>query len=64
AGVARHEIFTLKKAYDIIFSGKGTMFKNIENVEQSIRGLSSVDRLIQFIKSDTSRSFCFPKKKQ
>jgi UDP-N-acetylglucosamine acyltransferase len=64
AGVARHEIFALKKAYDIIFSGEGTMLENANDVEQSIKGLSSVNRLVEFVKSDTSRSFCFPKEKQ
>ncbi|MDR1982861.1 MAG: acyl-ACP--UDP-N-acetylglucosamine O-acyltransferase [Holosporaceae bacterium] len=65
AGVARHEILALKKAYDIIFSREETtMLKHIEAVEKTVQGLPCVDRLIRFMKSDTNRSFCFPKEQQ
>jgi UDP-N-acetylglucosamine acyltransferase len=61
AGVKREEILALKKAYDMIFSGTDTLSQSVENAEKSIKGVSCVDRLIEFLKANTSRSFCLPK---
>jgi UDP-N-acetylglucosamine acyltransferase len=61
AGVDRREILALKKAYDMIFSGKNTMSQNIEDAQKSVGGIPCVDRLIEFMKEDAKRSFCLPK---
>jgi UDP-N-acetylglucosamine acyltransferase len=60
-GVDRHEITTLKKVYNMIFSGDNTLLQNLESVEKSIKGLRTVDRLVEFMKKDTDRAFCLPK---
>jgi UDP-N-acetylglucosamine acyltransferase len=62
SGVDRHEINVLKQAYDMIFSENGTLVQNIRNVEESVKGIKTVDRLIEFMKTDTDRSFCLPKR--
>jgi UDP-N-acetylglucosamine acyltransferase len=64
ANVDRQEVLLLKKAYDTVFSRKNTISENIEEVEQSIKGAPCVDRLIEFMKMDTDRSFCLPKELQ
>jgi len=60
AGVSRQEILALKDAYNIIFCRENTISKNIEKAENSIKGVSCVDALINFMKEDTDRSFCLP----
>jgi UDP-N-acetylglucosamine acyltransferase len=62
SGVDRREIIMLKQAYDMIFSEDDTIVRNLENVEKFIRGVGLVDQVIEFMKMDTSRSFCLPKK--
>lgn len=64
ANVDRQEVLLLRKAYDIIFSGKNTISENIEEVERSIKGVHCVDRLVEFMKMDTNRSFCLPREPQ
>jgi UDP-N-acetylglucosamine acyltransferase len=63
SGVERQEILALKKAFDIIFSGEKTISANIEEAEKTVGGAPLVDRLIKFMKQDTSRSFCLPKER-
>jgi UDP-N-acetylglucosamine acyltransferase len=61
AGVNRHDILSLKKAYNMIFFEEDTVARNVENVEKTIRGISCVDCLIEFMKENTERSLCLPK---
>jgi UDP-N-acetylglucosamine acyltransferase len=64
AGVQRQEIVALQKAYSTIFSKEGTISQNVQEVEKSLKGIPCVDCLIEFMKSDTDRSFCLPKEKK
>ncbi|MDR1561044.1 MAG: acyl-ACP--UDP-N-acetylglucosamine O-acyltransferase [Holosporaceae bacterium] len=61
AGVKKHEIIALRKAYDVIFLNTGTISDNIKIVEEVIENNSYVNDLINFMKQDTERSFCLPK---
>jgi UDP-N-acetylglucosamine acyltransferase len=62
SGVDRNEIFMLKQAYDMIFSEDNTLFHNLNRVEESVRGAKTVDRLIEFMRKDSNRAFCLPKR--
>jgi UDP-N-acetylglucosamine acyltransferase len=60
-GIKRQEILALKKAYSIIFFEKDTISLGIEDVGKRLKGMYCVDRLINFMKEDSNRSFCLPK---
>ncbi|MDR1334163.1 MAG: acyl-ACP--UDP-N-acetylglucosamine O-acyltransferase [Holosporaceae bacterium] len=62
SGVDRRDIIMLKQAYDMIFSKGGTITQSLKDVEESIRGVRLVDHVVDFMKMDTNRSFCLPKK--
>jgi UDP-N-acetylglucosamine acyltransferase len=62
SGVNRREIVMLKQAYDMIFSEGNIIVQSLRNVEESIKGVELVDQVIEFMKVDTSRSFCLPKR--
>jgi UDP-N-acetylglucosamine acyltransferase len=62
SGVDRREIVMLKQAYDMIFTKGGTIAQSLKDVEESIEGVELVDRVVEFMKTDTSRSFCLPKR--
>ncbi|MDR0677529.1 MAG: acyl-ACP--UDP-N-acetylglucosamine O-acyltransferase [Holosporaceae bacterium] len=62
AGVEKQEIFALKKAYEIIFSGQDTIYENIEKSEKMFGDRPYVKQLIDFMKKEKNRSFCLPKK--
>jgi UDP-N-acetylglucosamine acyltransferase len=64
SNVDRREILALKKAYEMIFFGEHTLSENVAKVENSIRGVSCVDHLVDFMKKSTDRSFCLPKESQ
>jgi UDP-N-acetylglucosamine acyltransferase len=64
AGATRQEILALKKAYDTIFFGENTMSQNVEEAEKTIVGTPCVDRLIEFMKKSTDRSYCLPKERE
>lgn len=61
ADFSRDEISSLRNAYNIIFFGKNTLMNNLKKVEENINNTPSVNHLINFIKSESNRSFCIPK---
>ena len=61
AEFSREEITNLRNAYNIIFFGENTLMNNLKIVEENTDNMPSVKHLINFIKSDSNRSFCMPK---
>lgn len=57
----REQIHTLRKAYRTLFSGEGTLLERLDDVEKMFPQDAPVQRVIQFIKADSSRSFCVPR---
>lgn len=60
-GFERQEIDALRKAYDLLFSDKGTMAERLQTVEQSFGQVATVRSLIDFVGSDSSRGVLTPK---
>lgn len=60
-GLNRTQLKQLREAYDLLFSSAGTLAERTEKVEQGFAGEECVMRIIDFIKSDTSRSITMPK---
>jgi UDP-N-acetylglucosamine acyltransferase len=57
----REQIHTLRKAYRMLFATEGTLMERLEDVEKMFPGDAPVQRIVQFIKADSSRSFCVPR---
>lgn len=60
AGVAAKEIQSLMKAYDHLFSEKGTFAERIEAVAEAYGGQPTVDTLVGFLRAETSRPILQP----
>lgn len=61
SGLSRAQLKTLRAAYDLLFKGEGTLLGRAEQVAEQYGGEELVDRLVEFITADTSRSFSVPK---
>jgi UDP-N-acetylglucosamine acyltransferase len=57
----REQIHTLRKAYRMLFATEGTLMERLEDVEKMFPGEAAVQRILQFMKADSSRSFCVPR---
>ena len=57
----REQIHTLRKAYRMLFATEGTLMERLEDVEKMFPGDAPVQRIVQFIRADSSRSFCVPR---
>lgn len=60
-GFEREQIHTLRKAYRMLFATEGTLTERLEDVEKMFAGDAQVQRVVQFMKADSSRSFCVPR---
>lgn len=59
-GFPREQIHELRQAYRMLFSNEGTLMERLEDVE-SIFGSNPLARqVIDFMKTDSERSFCVP----
>ena len=59
-GFPREQIHELRQAYRMLFSNEGTLMERIEDVE-SIFGSNPLTRqVIDFMKTESERSFCVP----
>jgi UDP-N-acetylglucosamine acyltransferase len=56
----REQIHTLRKAYRMLFATEGTLLERLEDVEKMFPSEASVQRVVQFIRADSSRSLCVP----
>jgi UDP-N-acetylglucosamine acyltransferase len=60
AGVGSKEIQALMKAYDHLFGSDGTLAERIATVSEKYGGQGSVDTLLDFLKTETSRPILQP----
>jgi UDP-N-acetylglucosamine acyltransferase len=57
----REQIHSLRKAYRMLFATEGTLLERLEDVEKMFDDDSQVQRILQFIKAESSRSLCVPR---
>jgi UDP-N-acetylglucosamine acyltransferase len=60
-GFEREQIHTLRKAYRMLFATEGTMAERLEDVEKMFPDDQHVQRIVDFIRADSSRAFCVPR---
>ncbi len=59
-GFDRDEIHTIRQAYRLMFSDEGTLAERIDDVAKMFPDSPSVQRVIEFIRSDSDRTLCLP----
>ncbi|MGH6736304.1 MAG: acyl-ACP--UDP-N-acetylglucosamine O-acyltransferase [Methyloceanibacter sp.] len=59
-GFPREQIHELRQAYRMLFSSEGTLKERLEDVESMFAKNPLAKQIIDFIKSDSDRSFCVP----
>jgi UDP-N-acetylglucosamine acyltransferase len=57
----REQIHSLRKAYRMLFATEGTLMERLEDVEKMFADDPHVQRIVRFIKADSSRSLCVPR---
>ncbi len=57
----REQIHSLRKAYRMLFATEGTLLERLEDVEKMFSEDAHVQRIVQFVKADSSRSLCVPR---
>ncbi|MCK5546422.1 MAG: acyl-ACP--UDP-N-acetylglucosamine O-acyltransferase [Rhodospirillaceae bacterium] len=60
-GFDRETIHSLRNAYRLLFANEGTMAERIKDVAEMFKGVEPVMEIIDFVTTDSSRSFCQPK---
>jgi len=59
-GVPREQIHEVRQAYRMLFSSEGTLMERLEDVEAMFSGNPLAKQIIDFIKTQSERSFCVP----
>jgi UDP-N-acetylglucosamine acyltransferase len=59
-GFPREQIHELRQAYRMLFASEGTLKERIEDVETMFHKNPLVTQIIDFIKTQSERSFCVP----
>jgi UDP-N-acetylglucosamine acyltransferase len=59
-GSPREQIHELRQAYRMLFSSEGTLKERLDDVESMFSENPLAKQIIDFIKSDSDRSFCMP----
>ena len=59
-GFPREQIHELRQAYRMLFASEGTLKERLEDVENLFSANPLVRQIVDFIKSDSDRSFCVP----
>lgn len=60
-GLTRTQLKNLRQAYDVLFGGNGTLLERVDKVAQMFPDEDYVDRVLDFIRADSTRSFSVPK---
>lgn len=60
-GFDRETIHAMRNAYRLLFADEGTMAERISDVAEMFKDVPPVMEIIEFITTDSSRSFCQPK---
>jgi UDP-N-acetylglucosamine acyltransferase len=59
-GFPRDQIHELRQAYRMLFASEGTLMERLEDVENMFSANPLVKQIIDFIKTESDRSFCVP----
>ncbi len=59
-GFPREQIHELRQAYRMLFSSEGTLKERLEDVETMFAANPLAKQIIDFIKTESGRSFCVP----
>jgi UDP-N-acetylglucosamine acyltransferase len=59
-GIPREQIHEVRQAYRMLFSAEGTLKERLEDVHALFSKNQHVKQIIDFIRSDSDRSFCVP----
>ncbi|MGE5546405.1 MAG: acyl-ACP--UDP-N-acetylglucosamine O-acyltransferase [Solirubrobacterales bacterium] len=59
-GFSREDIHTLRNAYRLLFAPEGTLQERLADVAEQFSGNAGVMEIVDFIRSDSSRSLCTP----
>jgi UDP-N-acetylglucosamine acyltransferase len=59
-GFPREQIHQLRQAYRMLFSSEGTLLERLEDVEAMFSNNPLAKQIIDFIKSESERSFLVP----
>jgi UDP-N-acetylglucosamine acyltransferase len=59
-GLPREQIHELRQAYRMLFSSEGTLKERLEDVESMFAANPLARQIIDFMKTDSDRSFCVP----
>jgi len=57
----REQIHSLRKAYRMLFATEGTLVERLEDVEKMFADDAHVQRIVDFVKLESSRSLCVPR---
>ena len=60
-GFNRTQLKQLREAYDLLFTGEGTLTERTEKAAQTFADNECVNKIIDFIRAETSRSLSVPK---
>jgi len=60
-GFSRNEIADLRKAYRLLFAEEGSMAERLVDVSEMYKENEAVMEIVDFIRSDSSRSICQPR---
>ncbi|CAA7617348.1 UDP-N-acetylglucosamine acetyltransferase [Candidatus Terasakiella magnetica] len=60
-GFSRDDIHTLRNAYRLLFAQEGTLQERLSDVEEQFKANAVVMEIVEFIRSDSSRSLSTPK---
>lgn len=60
-GLTRDQLKKLRAAYDILFAEKGTLTERVDEVANAFPDEACVERVLEFIRTDSSRSLSVPK---
>jgi UDP-N-acetylglucosamine acyltransferase len=59
-GFPREQIHELRQAYRMLFASEGTLMERLEDVENMFSANPLVKQIIDFIETESDRSFCVP----
>jgi UDP-N-acetylglucosamine acyltransferase len=62
SNIPREQIHAVRSAYKKLFAEEGTLMERVELVDKEYSDDESVQKIVNFIKSASDRSFCVPQK--
>lgn len=59
--MSHHDILVMKRLYSTLFEGEGTLSEHLTQAETKFAGNTYAERIIDFMKQESHRSFCMPR---